>query len=165
MASSLDGAGYKSGNVHWAEPPLRLIPSLGLAFLLSACGTTVDWDYPRTPSTALSEPQTTAIGALFQEPADRHPGRSGFSLVRDGDRGFLGRLAMADLAEKTLDAQYYIWDGDTTGRIMAERTHRLAWAANPILSSTAASRNVCVPPPEAPVAAMRRPSTPGTDCR
>src|SRR5512145_340586 len=33
---------------------------------------------------------------------------------------------MADLAEKTLDAQYYIWNGDTTGLIMAERILRAA---------------------------------------
>lgn len=38
----------------------------------------------------------------------------------------MGRLGMADLAEKTLDAQYYIWDADTTGRILADRLLRAA---------------------------------------
>ena len=103
-----------------------LIPTLGLVFLLSGCGTAVNWDYPRTSSTALAQPQTTTVGALFQEAADRHPGQSGFGLVRDGSRAFMGRLAMADLAEKTLDAQYYIWDVDTTGRILADRLPRAA---------------------------------------
>jgi putative cardiolipin synthase len=98
-----------------------LIPVLGSLFLLAACGTTVDWDYPRTPSTALAKPETTTVGALFQQAADRHPGQSGFSLIQEGSRAFTARLAMADLAEKTLDAQYYIWDVDTTGRIMAQR--------------------------------------------
>ena len=28
---------------------------------------------------------------------------------------------MAGTAEKTLDLQYYIWEADTTGRILAER--------------------------------------------
>ena len=32
----------------------------------------------------------------------------------------MARVAMADLAEKTLDAQYYIWDGDITGKILAD---------------------------------------------
>jgi putative cardiolipin synthase len=103
-----------------------LVATLGLVFLLSGCGTTVDWDYARTASTAFDQPQTTTIGALFQETADRHPGQSGFNLVRDGSRAFLSRLAMADLAEKTLDAQYYIWDVDTTGRILADRLIRAA---------------------------------------
>jgi putative cardiolipin synthase len=103
-----------------------LLPGLGLVMLLGGCGTTVDWDYPRQPSTALAQPETTMIGALFQEAADRHPDHSGFSLISEGDRAFTARLAMADLAEKTLDAQYYIWDGDTTGRIMADRLIRAA---------------------------------------
>jgi putative cardiolipin synthase len=98
-----------------------LIPALGSLLLLAGCGTTVDWHYPRTPSTAFAEPETTTIGALFQQAADQHPGQSGFSLVQEGSRAFTARLAMADLAEKTLDAQYYIWDVDTTGRIMAQR--------------------------------------------
>jgi putative cardiolipin synthase len=38
----------------------------------------------------------------------------------------LARLAMADLAEKTLDGQYYIWDGDTTGLILADHLLRAA---------------------------------------
>jgi len=33
---------------------------------------------------------------------------------------------MADLAEKTLDGQYYIWDADTTGLILADRLLRAA---------------------------------------
>jgi putative cardiolipin synthase len=103
-----------------------LIPTLGLVVLLSGCGTAVDWDYPRTSSTAFAQPQTTTIGALFQEAADRQPGQSGFDLVRDGSRAFMGRLAMADLAEKTLDAQYYIWDIDITGRILADHLIRAA---------------------------------------
>src|SRR6185369_13983338 len=103
-----------------------LIPTLGPVLLLSGCGTTVNWDYPRTRSTAFAQPQTTTVGALFQEAADRHPGQSGFALVQQGSRAFTARLAMADLAEKTLDAQYYIWDVDTTGRIMANRLIRAA---------------------------------------
>jgi putative cardiolipin synthase len=103
-----------------------LAPVLGLVFLLGGCGTTVDWDYPRTHSAAFDQPQTTTVGALFQEAAARHPGESGFTLVRQGSRAFLARLAMADLAERTLDAQYYIWDIDTTGRILADRLIRAA---------------------------------------
>ena len=61
-----------------------------------------------------AHPETTSVGALFQETADKHPGLSGFSVVERGRTLFLARLAMADLAEKTLDAQYYIWDSDTT---------------------------------------------------
>jgi putative cardiolipin synthase len=102
------------------------ILALGTAFLLNACSPTVNWNFERTPSTTFAEPQATSVGALFQEAVDRHPGLSGFDLIREGDRAFMARLAMADLAEKSLDAQYYIWDGDTTGKILAGHLMRAA---------------------------------------
>jgi cardiolipin synthase C len=104
----------------------RIFPTLGMAFLLSACSATVNWNYERTPSSAFVHPETTSIGALFQEAAEKHPGLSGFSLLRQGGPAFLVRVAMADLAEKTLDGQYYIWDGDTTGLMLADRLLRAA---------------------------------------
>ena len=103
-----------------------LLPFLVLASLLSACSPAIVWDYPRTPSNTFAHPGTTTVGALFQEAADKHPGLSGFSLIRQGGPAFMARLAMADLAEKTLDGQYYIWDGDTSGVILADRLLRAA---------------------------------------
>jgi putative cardiolipin synthase len=103
-----------------------VVVALILTFLTSGCATRVDWDYPRSPSSAFTQPQFTTVGALFQEAADRHPDQSGFALLLQGHRAFTARLALADLAEKTLDAQYYIWDSDTTGRIMAEHLIRAA---------------------------------------
>jgi cardiolipin synthase C len=104
----------------------NMLPILAVALLMSACSATVNWDYERTPSNAFTHPGTTTVGALFQEAADKHPGLSGFSLIRQGGPAFMARLAMADLAEKTLDGQYYIWDGDTSGLILADRLLRAA---------------------------------------
>src|ERR1051326_7036070 len=84
----------------------RLLPALIAAFLLAGCAATVNWDYPRVPSTAFAQPEATAVGALLREAAERHPGLSGFSLVQFGENAFLARLAMIDLAEKSVDAQY-----------------------------------------------------------
>jgi cardiolipin synthase C len=103
-----------------------MFASLGMAFLLSACSAIVNWDYPRLPSHHFAHPATTTVGALFQEAADKHPGLSGFSLIQQGGPAFMARLAMTDLAEATLDGQYYIWDGDTTGQILADRLLRAA---------------------------------------
>ena len=103
-----------------------ILPALAMALLLGACSAAVNWDYPRMPSNAFAHPETTNVGALFREASEQHPGLSGFSLVQHGEDAFLARLAMADLAEKTLDAQYYIWDSDTTGRILASRLMRAA---------------------------------------
>ena len=35
-------------------------------------------------------------------------------------QAFTARIALVDLAEKTLDAQYYIWEADATGWVLAE---------------------------------------------
>ena len=43
-----------------------------------------------------------------------------------GREAFIVRLALCDLAECTLDMQYYVWDGDTTGRIIIDRVMKAA---------------------------------------
>ena len=67
-----------------------------MAFFLNACAAAVNWDYPRMPSKAFALPETTSVGALFGEAADKHPGLSGFSIIREGSTAFMARLAMAD---------------------------------------------------------------------
>jgi putative cardiolipin synthase len=109
----------------WRLPRI-LLAAATLAVLLSGCGTTVNWDHPRPVSTAFERPETTTVGAMLHEVSAQHPGQSGFALVPEDDKAFAARLAMADFAEKTLDAQYYIWDVDTTGRIFADRLIRAA---------------------------------------
>ena len=83
--------------------------------------------YPRTPSRAFDEASSTRLGQFFGPAADKHPGLSGFSLLSQGREAFIARLALADLAERSLDMQYYVWEGDTTGRIIL---HHVMKAAN-----------------------------------
>jgi putative cardiolipin synthase len=42
-------------------------------------------------------------------------------LLPSGEGGYFARAALAMLAERTLDAQYYIWESDITGRLLARR--------------------------------------------
>ena len=44
-----------------------------------------------------------------------------FSLVSDSDQAFTLRVTLARLAKRTLDVQYYIWDDDTTGKLLIYR--------------------------------------------
>jgi cardiolipin synthase C len=97
-----------------------------LAVVLFAGCASVPKDRPRHPSTAFPDHASTAIGAYFERAAAAHPGQSGFAILPDGSRAFTARIAMTELAEKTLDLQYFIWDADTTGRILAERLVRAA---------------------------------------
>ena len=107
----------------------RGLPRTVLAWLAKALtGPTTDPrpDYPRTLSTAFDDPASTRLSQFFGPAADRHPGLSGFSLLSQAREAFIARLALADLAERSLDMQYYMWDGDTTGRIIVEHVMKAA---------------------------------------
>ena len=92
-----------------------------LTLLLAAGCASLPEEYPRSASTAFPDYLDTSIGRHFEEAAEQHPGESGFAIVRDGRNAFTARIAMVDLAEKSLDAQYYIWEADATGWILGER--------------------------------------------
>jgi putative cardiolipin synthase len=83
-------------------------------------------DHLRRVSTAFEDPASTRLGQFFGPAAEKHPGLSGFSLLSHGREAFIVRLALADLAERSLDMQYYSWDGDTTGRIIVDRVMKAA---------------------------------------
>src|SRR5690348_6989098 len=71
-------------------------------------------------SHALSSPDSTALGRVFDAAARQHPGLSGFDLITSGRKAFETRYALARLAQRTIDAQYYLWAGDTVGRHLLE---------------------------------------------
>lgn len=48
-----------------------------------------------------------------------HRGRSGHYLLTDGPRALSARLALARAAVNTLDLQYYAWQDDLAGHLMA----------------------------------------------
>jgi putative cardiolipin synthase len=83
-------------------------------------------DYPRTSSTAFEDYLKTSVGQLFETVAVQHPDKSGFAIIRRGRKAFTSRIALTEMAEKSLDVQYYIWEEDATGRILAERLIRAA---------------------------------------
>jgi putative cardiolipin synthase len=92
---------------------------LAVLHVFAGCATTLPKDVQRTPSAAFKKYDNTATGRIFEEATVQHPDESGFALIRKGRPAFTGRIAMTTMAEKTLDLQYYIWEADTTGRILA----------------------------------------------
>jgi len=53
-------------------------------------------------------------------------GESAYWLLDRGDLALNARMAVTDLAVSTLDIQYFIWDPDETGRLLAQRVIRAA---------------------------------------
>lgn len=66
----------------------------------------------RLPDTQSALAQTSAAFV-----AD-HQGRTGLYLLTHGIDAFATRMAMARAARTSIDAQYYIWEGDLTGRML-----------------------------------------------
>jgi putative cardiolipin synthase len=97
-----------------------LVAALGL--WLAACAVTPPGPPHRQASHALADPGATALGRVFEAEAGRHPGLSGFDLVNSGRAAFDLRVALAGRAERTIDAQYFIWASDATGRNMMAAT-------------------------------------------
>ena len=97
-----------------------------LAQIITGRATRPRPDYPRTVSVAFEGSASTRLGRFFGPAADEHPGLSGFSLLSHGREAFIVRLALADMAERSLDMQYYVWDGDTTGRIIVDHVIKAA---------------------------------------
>jgi len=106
--------------------PVRLILLFSAGLLLAGCATTVPVDHDRTPSAALADPASTELGKFFESEIEAHPGESGVVLVPTGEWGFRTRAGLANQAEQTIDVQYYIWEVDTSGSILAERLLRAA---------------------------------------
>lgn len=89
------------------------------AVVLALIGcSTLPKDFKAAPSYAVPHDTSTALGRAF--PA-RKDNKSGFLVLNTGRQAFLARVALADSAEKSIDAQYFIWAGDTVGIILIER--------------------------------------------
>ncbi len=102
---------------------IRYLPALML--LMTGCAT-LPTDYPRVESHALRDTADTRLGRPVTPLVKSHPGRSGLYPLGRGLDAFLARVALADTADRSLDIQYYIWHGDTTGRLLLDRILRAA---------------------------------------
>src|SRR5574337_218169 len=60
----------------------------------------------------------SALEAAIAPLAAAHPGCSGIYPLPGGLDAFAARMLLARAAERTLDVQYYIWDGDKTGTLL-----------------------------------------------
>ncbi len=75
---------------------------------------------------AFKDYKETVIGRKIVGMEMTHPGESGFAIMRNSVPAYTSRIMLTELAEKSLDLQYYIWEADATGRIFADRLIRAA---------------------------------------
>lgn len=98
---------------------------LASAVFFSGCAT-LPKNFDATHSISISQDESTPLGDLFKPDLKKNPGKSGFHVLNIGRDAFLARLALAETATRTLDCQYFIWNGDRSGIVLLERIVRAA---------------------------------------
>jgi putative cardiolipin synthase len=87
----------------------------------------VDFDYPKPQSVALQDTGGTYLGRQLEGVAAAHPeGQSGFFPLSDGIDALAVRLLMAEEAERSIDAQYYLLKDDIVGNAFIDALLRAA---------------------------------------
>ena len=90
---------------------------INVVFLLFTSCATVNFDYPKSESTAFTDTNDTYFARQFADEVDQRPqDRSGFYLLSNGIDALSARLLMAERAERSIDAQYYEIKNDAVGR-------------------------------------------------
>lgn len=90
-----------------------------IAVLIAGCAT-LPPPQDRTESTAITDTANTRLGRAVVPYVTPNPDKSGVHKFNDPHDAFAARVRMAAAAEKTLDAQYFIWNGDQVGYLLFE---------------------------------------------
>ena len=92
---------------------------MAIALSLTGCATLPKLD-GRVPSTVLTDTAGTPLGRAVANRSAGQAGASGIHALDDPREAFAARAVLARLAERSLDVQYYIWHGDTSGFLLFE---------------------------------------------
>ena len=76
---------------------------------------------PSEKSQALQDSGETLLGRMLATQVQAHPSLTGFRLLENGREALVARTSLADAAERTIDAQYYICDPDAAGSFFFQR--------------------------------------------
>jgi putative cardiolipin synthase len=90
-----------------------------IASLVAGCATLPPPE-GRTETTALTDTAGTRLGRAVAPEVAANPARTGIHPLPNPYDAFAARVLLAGAAEKSLDAQYFIWHGDQIGYMMFE---------------------------------------------
>lgn len=78
-------------------------------------------DYPREYSEVIVATDDTRLARSVAKWQQQNPGLSGFYPLANGTDAFGARLALVDMAEMTIDAQYFLMKPDSAGFVLAAK--------------------------------------------
>jgi putative cardiolipin synthase len=109
-----------------AAQNLKIIWLLLFTLLILAC-TTLPEPEMKTLTLAYDPHPDSRLAAVTRNlVADVDDGNSGFFKLFRNDDAMRWRLLLADMAEETLDMQYFIWKGDASGELLLDRVIKAA---------------------------------------
>ena len=103
-----------------------IMAALALVVLVLGACSSMRSDFVKRPSKALPPATGTPSGRYIHAEVDQHLDQSGFRLLTLSNNALMSRVALADHAQHSIDLQYYIFNNDATGRLVAQ--HLLAAA-------------------------------------
>jgi len=81
---------------------------------------TLPKDFDRPESYALTDTENTAFGKARAKEKAAHLGKSGFHLLANGLDAFVARAVLSRYAERSIDAQYYLYHNDLVGKLFSD---------------------------------------------
>ena len=87
--------------------------------MLVGCAT-LPKDFDRPESYAFTDTESTAFGKARTKEREAHPGKSGFHLLANGLDAFVARAVLSLRAERSIDAQYYLYHNDLVGKLFSD---------------------------------------------
>lgn len=82
------------------------------------------WPLPslkgRLSSSALTGEFETSLAKMIANEIEKWPGKTGIEPLVTGKDAFATRILLAKRAERSIDAQYYIWHNDLTGMLLLD---------------------------------------------
>jgi len=107
------------------QPAIRRLLAMFTTLALAACAS-LPTERTTPPSYALTGTGDTRLGVVAARAVADLKAPSGIHLLYQGPDAFLARLVLAEAARRSIDAQYYIWHGDVTGRVLIAALLRAA---------------------------------------
>ena len=96
-----------------------------LTLLVSGCAT-LPPPSGRASTTALTNTADTRLGKAVAAGVAANPGKSGIFSMAEPHDALAARILLARAAEKSIDAQYFLWAGDEVGTLLFEEVFRAA---------------------------------------
>jgi cardiolipin synthase C len=120
------GKGGRCGDCDTLSGMKRTLPWLAAlgAFALGCSSARPPEAKPMT--VAAEDTDATRLAHAVLPAVAAHPGLAGIHALPDPRSAFAARALLADAAERTIDAQYYIWHSDETGTLLFEALWRAA---------------------------------------